>query len=210
MQAAIAGSGVAALLELIQASRSTNIWAVCASAVAEIPVETARRSATAQLWSVFMMCRFLSGGFHCAKPIWWPPLGQAWASPLEPAICGREAERSTKTAGALAILASWAFIGAAGAQEISVGRSPRSGRGAVARGGDTAMKTKSHGAAFAIPWPRSCGRAVHAMCRWLALPIWRARSRRQGTVTPPHPKNLPDIFQANDVPAMSDKLTMLK
>ncbi len=72
------------------------------------------------------------------------------------------------------------------------------------------MKTKSHGAAFAIPWPRSCGRAVLAMCRWLALPIWRARSPRQGRVTPSHPKNLPDVFQANDVPAMSDKLTMLK
>ena len=94
MQAAIAGSGVAALLELIQESRSTNIWAVCASAVAEIPVEIARRSATAQLWSVFMVCRFFQAGFRCAKPIWWPPLGQAWASPLEPTICGREAERS--------------------------------------------------------------------------------------------------------------------
>src|SRR5712692_10202254 len=90
-----------------------------------------------------------------------------------------------------------------------LGAAPRSGRGAVARGGDTAMKTKSHGAAFAIPWPRSCGRAVLAMCRWLALPIWRARSRRQGRVTPSHPKNLPDVFRANDVPAMSDKLTML-
>jgi hypothetical protein len=22
-------------------------------------------------------------GFRCAKQIWWPPLGQAWASPLE-------------------------------------------------------------------------------------------------------------------------------
>jgi hypothetical protein len=61
VQAAIAGPGVTALLELIQESRSTDIWAVCAS-VAELPVGTARRSATAQLWSVFMVRRFLSGG----------------------------------------------------------------------------------------------------------------------------------------------------
>jgi hypothetical protein len=25
-------------------------------------------------------------GFRCAKQIWWPPLGQAWASPLEHTI----------------------------------------------------------------------------------------------------------------------------
>jgi hypothetical protein len=88
VQAAIAVSGCAALLELIQESRSPNIWAVCASAVAEIPVGTARRSATAQLWSVFMACRFpsgasaalsLSGGDRSAKP----------GHRLESAICGR-------------------------------------------------------------------------------------------------------------------------
>src|SRR5258707_14719564 len=80
-----------------------------------------------------------------------------------------------------------------------LGAAPRSGRGAVARGGGTAMKTKSHGAAFAIPWPRSCGRAVLAMCRWLSLPIWRGPSRPQGRVTPSHPKKLLDVFQANCV-----------
>jgi hypothetical protein len=62
VQAAIASSGCAALLELIQESRSLTIWAVCASAVAEMPVGMARRRATAQLWSIFMACRFLSGG----------------------------------------------------------------------------------------------------------------------------------------------------
>src|SRR5260370_27057643 len=127
VQAAIAGSGVAALLELIQESRSVDIWAVCASAVAEIPPGTARRrSATAQLWSVFMGVVFFQAGFRCAKPIWWTPLGQAWASPLGPAICGRggdiavfkrEEVMRTKTA-ALAIFAACTFIGAAGAQDL--------------------------------------------------------------------------------------------
>src|SRR5262249_10877338 len=112
----------------IQESRSTDIWAVCASAVAEIPIGTATKSATAQLWSAFMVCRFsfrrasaalsLSNGRRLAKPGHRPRTHLVRQASREIAVCKREEVMRTKTAGALAIFASCTFIGTAGAQDL--------------------------------------------------------------------------------------------
>jgi hypothetical protein len=70
------------------------------------------------------------------------------------------------------------------------------------RGYGTATKSKEPRDRICVSRGPLMWKSGTAMCRWLVLPIWRSRSRRQGTVTPSRLKNLPDIFQANDVPAI--------
>jgi hypothetical protein len=72
VQAAIAASGVAALPELMQASRSTKITAGCANAATEMQVETAKRTEAAIRRNVFMV----ASGFGMDVPAHLPGLSR--------------------------------------------------------------------------------------------------------------------------------------